>query len=155
MATTKPRITLSLQPRLYEVIRTISGATGQPMSGIISELLETSVPVLERLAATTQRFKAVKDDERATLLAALADAEATLAPVAQGVLGQFDLFLEQAVAFASKPQQSRSDSSAAGAPQTPRTNRGVTPTRRKPRKPSNGKASRAISPSVVSTKKRG
>lgn len=155
MATTKPRITLSLDPHIHQVLRVISGASGQPMSGIIMELLETSMPVFERLAATMQRVKAMKDEQRATLLAALSDAEATLAPVAAGVLGQFDMFLGTAEALAAGAQPPQGGATGARAARTPPTNRGVTPQNRKPAKPSATKAPRVISASRISSKKRG
>ena len=43
MATTKPRITVTLTERQHEVLRTISDCGGQPMSRFISELLELSL----------------------------------------------------------------------------------------------------------------
>lgn len=92
MATTRPRITVTLTHRQHEILSTISQASGQSMSAYIVELLETCEPVLERMAATMQRLKALNDTRKASVLAALDEAQTTLEPVMDAVIGQFDLF---------------------------------------------------------------
>lgn len=157
MATTKPRITLSLDPQLYQVLRLISGAGGQSMSGIISELLETALPTLEKMAETMLYLQRAKGVQREAVLKAMGEAEAVLAPLVQQAGASYDLFTSRVESAASgagnRPRVAGTDSGAR--PRTPHTNRGVTPTGRKPQKPSNRKASRAISPSASQTKKRG
>jgi hypothetical protein len=49
MSTTNPRLTITLQPSVAAQIREISRLTGSSQSGVISELLESSSPVFERL----------------------------------------------------------------------------------------------------------
>lgn len=49
MSTTNPRLTITLQPSVSAQIREISRLTGSSQSGVISELLESSSPVFERL----------------------------------------------------------------------------------------------------------
>ena len=93
MATTKPRITVTLTERQHEVLRTISDCGGQPMSRFISELLELSLPSLERMAATFQKIKRVHDSQRNSILEAIDDAQTALEPIALDAIGQLDLFL--------------------------------------------------------------
>lgn len=49
MSTTNPRLTITLQPSVSAQIRELSRLTGNSQSGVISELLESSSPVFERL----------------------------------------------------------------------------------------------------------
>lgn len=141
MATTKPRITVTLTKRQHEVLCTISECGGQPMSTFVSEMLEAALPTLERMAATFQKIKKAQELERAKFLESMAEAQAAIEPVVMEAVGQFDLFL-------GKMEK------AAGAPPAPLTNRGVTPTRGKARKGRQDKASEAISGGELLKKKR-
>jgi len=93
MSTSKPRITITLEPRQHELLRSISGSTGQSMSAFLVELIETVEPVLERMAATFQRLKQQQDKERERIKTNLEEAQEALEPIAASVLDQFDLFL--------------------------------------------------------------
>lgn len=48
MATTKPRITITLEPEVYDLFKGLSEAQGRPMARIISELLTEVSPPLQR-----------------------------------------------------------------------------------------------------------
>lgn len=130
MATTKPRITVTLTERQHEVLRTISDCGGQPMSRFISELLELSLPSLERMAATFQKIKRVHDSQRNSILEAIDDAQTALEPIALDAIGQLDLFLAK---MESACDATETDASAAStvsggalARSAPATNRGAT-----------------------------
>lgn len=161
MATTKPRITVTLTKRQHEVLRTISECGGQPMSIFVSEMLEAALPTLERMAATFQKIKQAQDAERSRFLESVDEAQAALEPVVMHTLGQFDLFL----GAVEKAVEGRGAGSAcvAGAPsplpsapaRSPSTNRGDTPTRGKSRKASSGKASEVVLKKEVLKKTRG
>lgn len=162
MATNKPRITLTLEPRQYEVLRSISDSSGQSMSGIVADLIEASQPILERMAVTFQKLKQVKEVERSSLLQAMDDAQAAFEPMAQEVIGQFDLFMERVEKAGVGTRVGAPATARVPTPahlRTPSTNRGVTPTITKPRKPARGAASKQILTSKVlkktSGKKRG
>lgn len=110
MATTKPRITITLSERQHDVLRSISENSGQSMSAFVHELLEQSLPVLERMAETFRKIKNAQDEQRRRIVAELDDAQAAVEPVLDHVLGQFDLFMgkvERAVGAgdAAQPQQ--------------------------------------------------
>lgn len=130
MATTKPRITVTLTHRQHEVLKTISDCGGQSMSTFISDMLELSLPTLERMAATFQKIKRAQDQQRETIRDALDDAQAALEPIALHAVGQFDLFmakLEQASGVDATDARERVGAATPDAHPAPATNRGATP----------------------------
>lgn len=158
MATTKPRITVTLSQRQYDVLRVISECGGQPMSSFIGEVLEQSLPVLERMAESFRKIKAAQDEQKKRIAEELDQAQSEVEPILDQVLGQFDLFLgkiERAVGGA--PERTRGSTAApTTAPSTPVTNRGVTPSQVKSRKATPGKAfSRSGTPRSSSKKSGG
>ena len=159
MATTKPRITVTLSQRQHDVLRVISDCGGQPMSAFISDMLEQALPVLERMAESFRKIKAAQDEQKKRIVEELDQAQAEVEPVLEQVLGQFDLFMtkiEQAAGAAASGARERAGAAAAAAPSTPVTNRGVTPSRVKGRKSAPGKASsRSASPRSSSKKSGG
>lgn len=156
MATTKPRITVTLTQRQHAVLRAISDCGGQPMSAFIGELLEQALPVLERIAESFRKIKAAQDEQKKRIVEELDQAQAEVEPVLEQVLGQFDLFMmkiEQAAGAAAPDARERAGAAAAAAHSTPVTNRGVTPSPINPPKRPRRKASGAISSSKVFSKK--
>ena len=159
MATTKPRITVTLTKRQHDVLRTISECGGQPISTFVSEMLEAALPTLERMAATFQKIKKAQELERAKFLESMDEAQAAIEPVVMEAVGQFDLFLgkmEKAAGVAGAPdaRERAAAPAAPAAPPAPLTNRGVTPTRGKARKGRQDKASEAIPGGELLKKKR-
>lgn len=155
MATTKPRITVTLTQRQYDVMRVISECGGQPMSSFIGELLEQSLPVLERMAETFRKIKAAQDEQKKRIVEELDQAQAEVEPVLEQVLDQFDLFcnrIESAAGAAPARSVARMDAAPA-ATLTPVTNRGVTPSPPNRQKRPRGKASEGFSELKVSEKK--
>lgn len=161
MATTKPRITITLDDRTYAVIRAISKFGGQPMSTFVSDILDGARPTMERMAATFQAIRKAQDAERSRFLSTIDDAQAAVEPVILEAMGQFDLFLGR-VEKAASAVEGADAGSAGGAPEnaiaagtSPSTNRGDTPHRGKGRKASTGAASRPISKKQVLKKSTG
>ena len=158
MATTKPRITVTLTHRQYDVLRVISECGGQPMSAFISELLEQSLPVLERMGESFRKIKAAQDEQKKRIVEELDQAQAEVEPVLELVLGQFDLFMtrvEAAAGAGGEGMRKRPPAPVSAAARTPVTNRGVTPSPSHPPKRPRRKASEAISSPKVSSKKSG
>ena len=87
MATTKPRITVTLSQRQHDVLRSISDNSGQSMSTFVNELLEQSLPVLERMAETFRKIKAAQDEQKKRIFEELDQAQAEVEPVLDQVLG--------------------------------------------------------------------
>ena len=156
MATTKPRITITLNDKSYAVLKAISECSGQPMSTFVTEMLDSARPTLERMAATFQTIKRAQDAERARFIEKVDEAQVAIEPVVMQTLGQFDLFLgriEQAVD--GRPDAAQAAPSDQPPPQrAPLTNRGDTPRKGTGRKASNGKASKAV-PAAKVLKKSG
>lgn len=144
MATTKPRITVTLTKRQHEVLRSISENSNQPMSTFISEMLEAALPTLERMAVTFQRVKEAQQAERTRFLDSMDRAQAAIEPVVLNAVGQFDLFLasiEEAVGAGSTDARERAGAPAPTAPSAPATNRGATPRKGKAAVPSAARVS--------------
>lgn len=168
MATLKPRVTVTLSEPLNTTLRALTAATGQSISGLICEILESSEPILKRMAETFAHVKAMTDQQRERFKQAMEDAEDTFSPLASQVVGQFDIFasnLEEAAAPTGRGAQ-RLPGGAVSSPKsnaknskTPLTNRGVTPRGGKGEKLSTVKAlskkSAITHKKKVSSKKRG
>lgn len=157
MATTKPRITITLTQRQHDVLRAISDCGGSSMSAFVGELLEQSLPVLERMAESFRKIKLAQDEQKKRIIADLDQAQAEVEPVLDQVLGQFDLFMAKVekAAGAAETSARAEGTGDPDAPSTPVTNRGVTPSPSNLPKRSRHKASQAISSPRVSSKKSG
>lgn len=137
MATTKPRITVTLTKRQHEVISSIAQMGGGSMSAFIGEMLESALPTLERMAATFQKVKQAQDRERSRIIESMDRAQTALEPVVMEAVGQFDLFLGR-IEEAAGVSVDGKRSAATDTPSdhlAPATNRGATPTGAKSRKP--------------------
>jgi hypothetical protein len=88
-----PRISVSLNKHQFEVIETISSAQGASMSSVMADLVDMALPVLERTAATMQRLKNFNDERKQAILKSMDEAQTTLEPMMDAVLGQYDIFL--------------------------------------------------------------
>lgn len=156
MATTKPRITVTLTQRQYEVLKSIAESGGATMSGMLGEFIESAMPTFERMAATFQQVRKANMIERSRIVEALSDAQAAFEPIALAASGQIDLFLGKVESAAGMGESvSRSDSGSAmpGAMPTPSTNRGVTTSADKQPQAKPGKALKPVSKPKVSIRK--
>jgi formiminotetrahydrofolate cyclodeaminase len=152
MATTKPRITITLTKRQHEVLTAISAMGGGSMSAFVGEVLESALPTLERIAATFQKVKEAKDAERGRFIASMDRSQAAIESIVMESIGQFDLFMgAQAEPAAMERSAKRSDEPAAPAPTT---NRGATPKRAKTAKPTAATVSGVSLPSKNSKTRR-
>jgi hypothetical protein len=128
---------VTMNPRVNDVLRSISDSSGRSMSSLVGELLEASLPTFERMAVTFQKLKHVQDLERSKVVEALDLAQSALEPIAVAAMGQFDLFLANVEGAAAASDagdaggalRARADG-VAGA-DAPATNRGATPSRGK------------------------
>lgn len=146
MATTKPRITVTLNQEQYQVLQTISAASGQSMSGVLVEFIQAALPTFERMAATFVRAKQAVQVDRARVTQALDEAQAALEPLALAAIDQFDLFataLDGAIAPAASPRAAQAAAPDRGR-HAPLTNRGDTPPGKNGLKPLRDKASMPV-----------
>lgn len=156
MATTKPRITVTLTQRQHDVLKAISEYGGQSMSAFVSEILEQSLPVLERMAESFRKIKAAQDEQKKRIATELDQAQSAVEPMLDQVIGQFDLVMARIEEAAGAPAADGALRAAPdGAPAavlTPATNRGVTPKAGRGRKSPPGKESGDFKPRRTSSK---
>lgn len=154
MATSKPRITITLTERQHAVLRSLSKSTGQSMSAYVVEFLEVALPTLERVAATMQALAQARETDIQRVREQLEDAQRVFEPVAMAAVAQADMFLGKIELAASDGGRAPAAAGAGGS-STPSTNRGVTPTPAKSLKPKPGAASGQVRRRSQKTEKRG
>lgn len=157
MATTNPRITITISHNQHRILKAMSEFSGKSMSSVVAEFLDEVEPVLERMALSFRRLKEAGDMQRQRIKTSLDDVQSTLEPMLAEIQGQTDLFFGQIERAAGVPEAN--DSIAPGTPprkrKSPPTNRGVTPHPASKPKPKGRKASGAISTRSVLKKKGG
>jgi hypothetical protein len=78
MPATNPRISVTVTPSVEAALARLSAATGQSKSSFIADLLETSMPVLERMATVIEAAKQAKDTLKSQTLKDMEEAESRL-----------------------------------------------------------------------------
>lgn len=78
MATTKPRITVTLPQEVYETIRGLSEAQGCSMSALISDFLTMVNPVQQRVLKAVRKAQILDGESKTGLVASLEAGEAQL-----------------------------------------------------------------------------
>jgi hypothetical protein len=61
MATKNPRITITLTPELHAVLRRLSTLTDNSQSGIVGDLLISSLPVFERMCSVFEAARKLRE----------------------------------------------------------------------------------------------
>jgi hypothetical protein len=79
MATSKPRITITLTEEQHALLRRISAAGGQSMSSVVSEFMLAAQPALEHMAVALQRIKQERDADHQRVADMLSDLHAVSA----------------------------------------------------------------------------
>lgn len=92
MATTKPRITITLEHEQYEVISRLATMQRGSMSRIVTELLAEVTPMLNQLCDTMEVALKANASMKAQILKSCEDAEADMRPIIEAMNNQFDLF---------------------------------------------------------------
>lgn len=85
MATSKPRITVTLEPEVYETISGLAEIQGRSMSSIVSELLTMVNPVQQKVLAAVKRAMDVQESSKTSLISQLEkgqeEAETAIGPL--------------------------------------------------------------------------
>lgn len=128
MATTKPRITVTLENDVYETVKGMAEAQGCSMSAVVSELLTAVNPAQKRVLKAVQRAaSSLTAKQREETVHQLERAEQQISLALEPIMGLLD--------------------EAGAAPQPPHSNTGVTtpnpPTRTDPKKPANPRRTKA------------
>jgi hypothetical protein len=95
MSTTKPRITLTLEPEVYEVVRRLSAASGDSMSAVVADFLDVAVPQMQRVALVLEHAKAIPSQTKEELRHSLDRSEAKLLSAVAAVTEQADAMFER------------------------------------------------------------
>lgn len=126
MPAANPRITITLSPEVRALLGRVSSLTGNSQSSIVGGILQTSVPVFERLIAVLEAAREAQGKVNDEVLSSLA--------VAQGkVESQFGLALEtlddgfRPILQAAEKVQRRAPGAGGTRRLPPMSNRGVTP----------------------------
>ena len=90
MPTLNPRITITLTPACAAVLRELSSLGGQSQSSIVGELLETSIPVLERVVSAMRAASTIQATAKAEIASGLERAQAKLEDQLGLMLGEMD-----------------------------------------------------------------
>ena len=93
MATTKPRITLTMDPELYSLYRDLAEVQERSMSAIIVDLLDATAPIQQQVLQALRHALSVQEEGRADILARLEKAQATAEEMLAPAMGIFDGFL--------------------------------------------------------------
>ncbi len=96
MATAKPRLQVTLEPRQYALIKRLAGLRGVSMSRVFVELLEGVEPVLSRVLVVLEAASRAEDDYKAGLIRTAEKAERELQGLMELAMGQFSV-IEEAV----------------------------------------------------------
>ena len=95
MATSKPRITITLEPGVYDVVNRLAAASDKSMSAVVAEFLDLAHPQMSRAVRILEAAAKAPDQARADVLTALNKAEAALMPALVKGLRQAELDLEE------------------------------------------------------------
>lgn len=114
LATTKPRITITLEPEVYETLAGLAEVQGRPMSSIVSELLTMADPVQRKVLEALRNVSTLQAESKAAIASQLDHAqeqvEATMGPL---------LALLEGFASASQPPHSNTGVTTPNPPATP------------------------------------
>jgi predicted transcriptional regulator len=98
MATTKPRITITMEQPDYDVVQRLAKLQGKPMSKVVTELISEIVPVLAKVADSLAIAVNAHANVKQKMVQAAEQAEQDMQPVLEQAINQFDLFASQLAA---------------------------------------------------------
>jgi uncharacterized protein (DUF1778 family) len=129
MPTSKPRITITLSQHQHDLLGAMADAQKVSMSSIVVELLDTAVPVLERVMDLINAAKRAPKEALDELKRSLDRAEHSVLGMQQEAIGQLDLLLKEAggmgEAHRGSPVTSASKARRSVSEKPPTSNRGV------------------------------
>lgn len=96
MATSKPRITITLEPRTYEVVHRLAKLNRQSMSRVITDFLAVADGQMRRAVVILEAAAGASDQAREGVRQTLARAESALVPALLQALDQQMLELDEA-----------------------------------------------------------
>ena len=118
MATSKPRITITLDEQHYAVLKRLNALNGVPMSRTVSEFVELVSPVLERVCDNLERVRIADENVRSRIVKSAESSLKVLEGLSAEVLDNFDMFsdeLSNAIAEEQSRRRETRDASAEAA----------------------------------------
>tara|TARA_R110002072_G_C7914162_1_gene530568 strand:- start:1225 stop:1719 length:495 start_codon:yes stop_codon:yes gene_type:complete len=128
MATTKPRLTITLEPHTHLVISTLAGLQGYSKSKVITDLLDAVVPVLERTARLLQMAETAQTTVTRDMKNSFEESEKklhTMLNMAMSELVQLEETISKSEDDSSETAHSVADDGSRSETQPPYSNRGV------------------------------
>jgi hypothetical protein len=102
MPTANPRITITLTPEVHAVLREMSECTGNSQSAIVGGLLQTSLPVFERVVQAIRAARAIEVSAQTEIAAGLERAQDKLEDQMGLFLGTMDEAIKPVLQEAEK-----------------------------------------------------
>lgn len=102
MPTLNPRISITLTPATAAVLRELAALGGQSQSSIVGELLETSLPVFERVVAAMRAASTIQASAKAEIASGLERAQVKLEDQMGLMLGDMDATMRPLLEAAEK-----------------------------------------------------
>lgn len=90
LATSKPRITITLQPEVYETLRELSAVQGCSMSAVVADLLLSVNPIQQRVLRAARRLVSLDQMARASTVENLAAAEEEFTEMLEPLLASLE-----------------------------------------------------------------
>lgn len=128
MPTEKPRITITLTDHQHDVLSSLAKGQKCSMSSIVVDLLDTAIPVLERVNELITAAQKAPQQALDQLKASLGRAEIDVIGMQSEVMGQLDMLVREAgVAVDARERAAAAPASSpvAAVVKPPSSNRGV------------------------------
>ena len=87
----KPRINLTLEPELYDLITELAELREVSRSAIVVDMLDAAEPTMRRLLTTLRAFMSAQEQSQQEFLANLEEAERVLSPMVAAALDQLEM----------------------------------------------------------------
>lgn len=133
MATTKPRITITLSENQHRLLKSISESSGNSMSYLVADIIEASEPILERTASAFSHLKELNEENKRKIKQAMQSAQDIIEPMAFNAINQMDCFIDTLTDIHQSDEHP-----------SPLTNRGDTSPRKKETKAAPQKARKPL-----------
>ena len=125
MPTAKPRITITLSDEQHSTLQSLAQVQGVSMSSIVVDLLDTTLPVLQRLTEVLKNASEAPQAVLDELKASMDNAEADMVGHGASVLNQLDLLVGLSGGAGADAAASGREAAPATTAGPPSSNRGV------------------------------
>lgn len=103
MVAKNPRVSVTLSPEDYEVLRRLSELNGESMSSIVGELVQTVSPALSRVIEVIEAAQGAKPEVMEQLRRVAEDSERVMSPLLQAGVEGFESFADRVVEATRPP----------------------------------------------------